>query len=101
MYRGVNSSGNLLVASTPFNIAAQSCYIHAVILNPGAAACSITVYDNSAGAASGPVIAKLEGVANGASVDIDFSNPITCSNGASADLSGAGSSGLVYYSIVS
>lgn len=76
----------------------QPCYLHAVTIVPAAAASSIVLYDNAT-AASGTVLAKVQGVANGETVTQMFDNPVFCSNGIYGDVTGASAAFIFYYSL--
>jgi hypothetical protein len=68
--------------------------IVALILNPGGAACSISLDDSISG--SGDVKAKLVGTAAGQSVPAFFGEKgIDCGTGVYATISGAGAKAIV------
>jgi hypothetical protein len=67
-----------------------------VVLHPGSAASTLTVYDN-ASAGSGTVLAVLLGVANGASVSLPFDIPVYCAKGITCVTAGTGAQSQVYY----
>ncbi len=90
------TSSDLLTADTA--VVPRGAFLHGVSLIPAAAACSVIIYDN-ASAASGTVLAKPSGVANGASVDLFFNYPVCANKGIYADVSGSGAAFIVYYSL--
>lgn len=67
-----------------------------VMLHPGSAASTITVYDN-ASAGSGTVLALLQGVANGASILFPFDCPVFCAKGITCVVAGTGAQAQVYF----
>lgn len=67
-----------------------------IMLHPGSAASTITVYDN-ASAASGTVLALLQGPASGATVIFPFDTPVYCKNGITCVTAGTGAQSQVYF----
>ena len=78
-YKNVAADG--IVCSGP-------CVLAAVILTPAAAVGKVTVYDNTA--ASGSIICKLQGAADGGSVQFTPPGGVSCANGVYADVDGVG-----------
>lgn len=89
------SSGQLTVATTV--VISAPALLGAVVLNPGSAASSITVYDN-ASAGSGTILASLLGVANGASITLPLDFPIYTTRGLTVVVAGTAATGYVCYS---
>lgn len=68
-----------------------------LMLHPGSAASSITIYDN-ASAGSGTVLAILQGLANGASIVYPFDGtPVRANNGITCVVTGTGAQAQVYF----
>lgn len=89
-------SSALLSVGTTVVVSKASCLLTSAILNPGSAACTLTIYDNGT-AGSGTVICLLQGLANGASVVFQPPVGIHCSNGLTLVVAGTGSQGQAYY----
>lgn len=89
-----NSSSTLTVATTV--VCNSPARVTSIILNPAAAASTITLYDN-ASAASGTVLAKLQAVANGESVVWHLDGGLICNNGITAVVAGASATAVVGY----
>ena len=89
------TSGVLAVGTTV--VSARPCKISGIVLNPAAAACSVTIYDNPT-AGSGTVIAILTATANGPSATNFTTLPIECKSGATAVVAGTGAQANVYFS---
>lgn len=67
-----------------------------IMLHPGSAAASITVYDNIAG--SGTILAILQGVANGATVIFPFDDsPPFAHTAITCVVAGTGAQAQVYF----
>lgn len=81
-------------------ISAIGGYLHGVLLISDATnVASVVIYDNSAAAASGIVLAKLSIPATTTAPQlILFNNPISANKGIYADVSGTGANYIVYYS---
>lgn len=90
------SSGAITVV-TSLNVTSSPGLLHSVILHPGSAASSIIVYDQSGTAASGTVLCKLLGVANGASVVAIFPAPIYTTRGIAVAVAGTAAEAVVTY----
>jgi hypothetical protein len=88
------SSGSLAVGTTA--VYANPALLACVILNPGSAASTVTVYDN-ASAGSGTVLASLAGVANGASVALPLSIPIRAAKGITVVVAGTGATAVATF----
>lgn len=59
---------------------------------------TVVIYDNASGAASGTILAKVNGTVNTGSNSIALVTPIRCDNGIVAVVSGAGTpQAIVYY----
>lgn len=78
------------------SVVAAPALLTAIMLHPGSAASTLTIYDN-ASAGSGTVVAVLQGVANGATVIIPFDSPIWVGKGITCVTSGTGAQSQVYY----
>jgi hypothetical protein len=94
MQEPCTSSGSLAVGTTA--VLAKPGLLHSVILNPGSAASTITVYDN-ASAASGTVLASLVAAASTSSVSVSFNSPIYSVNGLTVVVAGTAATGIVGY----
>ena len=88
------SSGQLAVGTS--TVYAHPALLYQVTLNPAAAVCSVTVYDN-ASAGSGTVLAVLNSPASGASVTFYTSAPVMCKNGITVVVAGTGATANVYW----
>lgn len=88
------SSGSIAVGTTV--VLAKPGLLWAANLNPGSAACSVTIYDN-ASAASGNILAQILGVANGASNALPLLSPVFCKNGMTVVVAGTGALAEVYF----
>jgi hypothetical protein len=77
-------------------VCAAPALLTAVMLHPGSAASTITVYDNAT-AGSGTVLAVLQGTANGATQIIPFDSPVNAKNGITATVTGTAAQGQVYF----
>jgi hypothetical protein len=77
-------------------VCAAPALLTAVMLHPGSAASTITVYDNAT-AGSGTVLAVLQGTASGATQIIPFDSPIYAKSGITCTVSGTAAQGQVYF----
>lgn len=77
-------------------ICSASALLTAVMLHPGSATSTITVYDN-ASAGSGTILATLQAPANTATSIIPFDSPIFAKNGLTATVAGTAAQGQVYF----
>lgn len=78
-------------------VCASEAMLCNLMLHPGSAASTLTVYDNAT-AASGTVLAVLQGVANGATVTFPFDgSPVACQKGITAIVTGSGAQAQVYF----
>lgn len=75
-------------------VKAASGQLVAVVLTPGTAAATLTVYDNPS-AASGTVLVALAAVANGASVEFAPAIPYVFTTGCYASISGTAANATV------
>lgn len=90
-----STAGALLTVQT-VTVCNAPGLVTAIMLHPGSAASTITVYDN-ASAGSGTVLAVLQAAANGATAIIPFDSPIYAKNGITATVAGTGAQGQVYF----
>lgn len=77
-------------------IYAKPALLCSVMLHPGSAASTLTVYDNAT-AGSGTILAILNGVANGASVIFPFDTPAQANNGLTCVVTGTAAQAQVYF----
>lgn len=94
MLEPVVPSASLTVATVV--VCSTPALLHSVVLNPAAAASTITVYDNAT-TNSGTVLALLQAVANGASVVFTPTAPIYCAKGITAVVTGSSATGIAYF----
>lgn len=89
----------LLSTSNGSNIIAHCSLLNAVMLHPGSAACTLTVYDLAVSSTTGgTVICQLQGTANGATVLFPFDGaPPRALNGLTYYLTGTASQAQIYY----
>lgn len=94
--RGCMSSGIKAVAVQP--IANQACFLTGVsVTTDGTNAAALKLWDNGANAESGTVLENIK--VPGASLfgGRDYSIPLLCANGITANLSGVGANCIVNY----
>lgn len=80
-------------------IVARPCLLHGVVVIQASAGSDIKLYDNAASAA-GTLLTELTIAVNSTSGSQMFNNPVECSNGIYADVSGSGAGYIVYYSLL-
>lgn len=95
-YDPSTSSGSLTAAAGTTAVSTMAGMLTAVVLNPGSAASSVTVYDNATTGA-GTVLWAFVGAANGTSIASEFSCPIACSKGITAVVAGTGATAVLSY----
>lgn len=95
MYQTAATSSGLLAVGTT-TVAAHPAVLCSLTLNPAAAACSVTVYDN-ASAASGTIILELVAPASVASTSIALTHPINTLNGLTVVVAGAAATATLAY----
>lgn len=78
-------------------LVARPCLIHAVVLTTAAAAGELLLYDGLT--ATGTVVAAIKTATNNDSTHQHFDAPVYCKLGLSTDVTGAGASYIVYYSL--
>ncbi len=81
-------------------IAGRSAALHSVTLLPGSDANSIIVYDN-ASAASGKILAQINGLANAKSETIIFKHPVAANLGLYCAVSGTSAAYVISYTPLS
>lgn len=104
----ITSSGLLAVGNNTINSAASTqggpsayskVYLHGVQLIPGSAASTVVVYDGSS-AVSGKELCKVQGTANGQSVDHEFNYFVPANSGQLfVVVAGTGAAAIVHYSL--
>lgn len=94
MSQPVTSSGSLAVGTNI--VINQPALLHSIILNPGSAASSVTVYEN-ASAASGLVLGALVGATSGSSVEVAFNAPIYSRYGLTVVVAGTAATAIISY----
>jgi hypothetical protein len=92
MYNPCTSSGSLAVGTT--SISTMPGLVCNVVLNPGSAASSVTIYDNAT-AASGTVLFSLVGAASGSSIAAALSCPIIANKGITVVVAGTAATAFV------
>lgn len=94
---GPSSVSGVITTTTAFVVIATPALLTNIMLHPGSAACTLTVYDNAT-AGSGTILAILQGVANGATILFPFDDsPPRANKGITCALSGAASQAQIYY----
>lgn len=94
---GPSTASPVFTTTTAVVVYAKPALLTNLMLHPGSAAATITVYDNAT-AASGTILAILQGVANGASITFPFDgSPPRANNGITVALTGAASQAQVYF----
>lgn len=94
MYNPSTSSGSLAVGTT--SISTLPGLVCNVILNPGSAASTVTVYDNPS-AASGTVLWSAVAAANTNSVSANLSSPIVANKGITVVVAGTAATAVVTF----
>lgn len=94
MSQPVTSSGSLAVGTNA--VINQPALLHSVILNPGTAASTVTVYEN-ASAASGVILASLVAPLSTASLNITFNAPIYSRFGLTVVVAGTAATAVISY----
>jgi hypothetical protein len=91
------STPSAVLAAGTTTVIAKPVLLCNIMLHPGSAASSVTIYDN-ASAGSGTVLAVLQGVASGATVIFPFDDsPPMAKNGITCVVAGTGAQAQVYY----
>ncbi len=80
-------------------IIARPALLHGVTLLQASAACTVIVYDNATTNA-GTVVEQVNNVVNTTTVSVKFNNPVECSNGIYAAVTGTGANYIVHYSLL-
>lgn len=93
-YEPATSSGSLAVGTN--TVSTKPGLLCNLVLNPGSAASSITVYDNAT-AASGTVLCSLLATANGQSVTASIAAPIVVNNGITVVVAGTAATATLSY----
>lgn len=94
MQEPCTSSGSLAVGTTA--VIAAPALLQSVILNPGSATSTVTVYDN-ASAASGTVLVSLTAPASVSSVPVSFNSPIYSTKGLTVVVAGTAATAVIAY----
>lgn len=95
MYNPATSSGSIAVTAGAV-VSAMPGLLCNVILNPGSAASSVTLYDN-ASAASGTVLWSAVAAASTNSVSSNFSIPVAVSKGIYIVVAGTAATAVVTF----
>ncbi len=93
-YEPCTSSGSLAVGTTA--VSTKPGLLCNIVLNPGSAASTVTIYDNPS-AASGTILWSMVGVANGSSIPVEFSAPLVASLGLTVVVAGTVATALIGY----
>ena len=91
------TAGALMTVQT-VTVCAAAGLLANVMLHPGTAASSVTIYDNAT-AGSGTILCTLLGTANGATVLFPFSPAVFFRNGLTCVVTGTGAQAQVYYQL--
>lgn len=78
-------------------IYARPALVHGVTLLQASAACTLIIYDNAT-TNSGTVIEQVNNNTNTSTVSVKLNNPVECSNGIYAAVTGSGANFIVHYS---
>lgn len=91
------STPSVVMTVQTVTVYAKPALLCNLMLHPGSAASTITVYDN-ASAGSGTILAFLQGVANGATVLFPFDgSPPRANNGITCVVTGTGAQAQAYF----
>lgn len=96
-YSPSTSSGSIGVTAGTA-VATKAGLLCNVVLNPGSAASSITIYDN-ASAASGTVLLSLVAAASSSSVTANINYPIVACNGLFVVVAGTAATAVISYTL--
>lgn len=93
------SAGAEIIGSAARTSGINQGVLWGLTITPAAAACTLSIYDNAAGDNSGLLLERISGVANGASIVIDYACGTAFVNGLSYVLSGTGAVAVVRFEL--
>lgn len=95
-YQTASTSSGSIGVTAATTVSANPSVICSLTLNPAAAACTVTVFDN-ASAASGTVLASLVAPASVGSVSLPLTHPINATKGLTVAVTGTAATAILTY----